>query len=184
MAMTPPEPIYTAENCAAAYQLNWAVSLFGNDRLPSPAAWLEPLRGILEGEGLRILEHRSPSPKVLQFFVSTRPGTAPSDLLRLLKGRLQYAIREEQPKAFRRNYRLESVGSARGEDIEHYIAKQLGRHPMADPGTEERLRRHQIHETEADLAALRYSAHGQFLYNLHLVLEHAEGWSGVEEGFL
>jgi hypothetical protein len=184
MGIATPEAIYTAANCAPAYQLNWAVSLFGTDRLPAPHTWLEPVRPVLAADGLRLLEHRTPSDRVLQFLVSTTPPTAPADLLRLLKGRLQYALRAERPKAFRRNYRLESVGSARGATVEAYVAKQLGRHPPADPRVQERLRRYQIHAPAVDLSALRYSAHGQFLVNLHLVLEHADGWGGVEEEFL
>ena len=30
------EPIYTAENTKAAYQLNWSVALFGETEVPSP----------------------------------------------------------------------------------------------------------------------------------------------------
>jgi hypothetical protein len=35
-----------------------------------------------------------------------------------------------------------------------------------------------------NLSALRYSAHGQFLYNLHVVLEHESGWNMTQEDFL
>jgi REP element-mobilizing transposase RayT len=101
-----------------------------------------------------------------------------------LKGRLQHAIRKTAPKAFRRNYRLESVGSAKRNVIEAYVCRQLERHPMADPRVQSRLVEFQISQSHVDLSHMRYSAHGQFMYNLHVVVEHQEDWPIVEEAFL
>ena len=179
------QPIYSPEHCKGAYQLNWAISFFGHASLPEPQSWSQSLRETLEkGDAIRILEHRLPSPDVVQFLVSSQPSQAPSWLLQRVKGRLQYLVRERQPKAFRRNYRLESVGSAKREVIEQYIQKQLQRHPMADGRVQERFESLQIVSDEFDLSQIRYTAHGQFIYNLHLVLEHAEGWLAVEPKFL
>jgi REP element-mobilizing transposase RayT len=179
------DPIYTPENTGAAYQLNWAVSLFPHQPLPDQQAWDQPLRETLENEdAIRILELRMPSSNVLQVLASTQPQTSPSRLLQRLKGRLQYLVRKERPKAFRRNYRLESVGSAKREVIELYIEQQPRRHPMADPRIQARFDWLQIVADQVDLSEFRYTAHGQFVYNLHVVLEHAEGWCAVEPAFL
>jgi len=179
------QPIYTPKNCNAAYQLNWALSHFAHAPLPDPLSWAHPLRESLEKEdAIRILEQRLPSPDVVQFLVSTQPSAAPALILQRVKGRLQYLLRERQPKAFRRNYRLESVGSAKREVIEQYIQNQLRRHPLADARIQERFEWAQIIADDVDLSQIRYTAHGQFIYNLHVVLEHAEGWRAVESAFL
>lgn len=179
------EAIYSPEHCKPAYQLNWALSFFSDASLPGAQAWLQPLSGTREKEdAIRLLEQRWPSPDVIQFLASTKPPTAPSLLLQRLKGRLQNLVRDCRPKAFRRNYRLESVGSAKREVIERYVQNQLGRHPMADPRVQERFEWVQIVSEDVDLSQIRYTAHGQFIYNLHVVLEHAEGWCAVEPAFL
>src|SRR2546422_821328 len=121
--MSLPTPIYTARNCSPAYQLNWAISLFGHAGLPSPASWLESVRSLLEGDGVRVLEHCLGSPGALLFLVSTKSDIAPCRILQRLKGRIQYAIRATKPRAFRRNYRVESVGSAKQAVLNAYVAK-------------------------------------------------------------
>ena len=165
-----PDPIYTAENCEPAYQLNWSVSLFGRAPLSTLAIWDPPLREVAEGDGVRILEATVRSAAIVQFLVSTRPSAAPAHILRCLKGRLQYLIRDSHPAAFKRNYRIESVGSAKADVIERYIAGQLPRQGMADPRAQELLARFQIDEPSVELERVRYTSYGQFIYNLHLVM--------------
>jgi hypothetical protein len=94
------QPIYTIDNCSPAYQLNWAVSLFGNQALPNPGPCVELAKPLLEQDGVRILEYRHLSAKVLALLISTKPSVSPARLLRVLKGRLQYAICEGQAKCF------------------------------------------------------------------------------------
>ena len=50
-------PIYTVANCKAAYQLNWALSLFWHTSV-ADAAWLPELQAATEADGVRVLEHR------------------------------------------------------------------------------------------------------------------------------
>jgi len=165
--MSAPEPIYTLENCRAAYQLNWALSLFwreppGNsDLLPDLAAATEP-------DGVRILKHRFIKPTVSQFLASTRPEIAPQKIVWSIKGRLQHAVRRTQPKAFRRIYGLRSIGSAKRESVEHYVHSQVAHHPMADPRVVELLRSVQIDNRCVDLSVPRLNAHAQYWYNLHV----------------
>lgn len=182
--MNAPQPIYSADQCAVAWQLNWAVSLFANAALPDIHPAVETVRPLLEDDGVRILEYRTPSSKVVEFLLSTKPPVAPARLLQVLKGRLQHAVRAVAPKVFRRNYRLESVGSAQARIVESYVSKQVERHPSADTQAVERLRAFQICPPDVDRSRIRYTAHGEFLYNLHVVLEHAGDWHNTREGFL
>ena len=182
--MTNVEPVYTRENIGVAFQLNWAVTFFGKQELPNVKTNIDSLRSAWEAEGVRVLEHRMPSPKVIQFLVSTKPHVAPKSLLRALKGRLQNAIRGDVPKAFRRNYRLESVGSAKRDVVLNYVASQLDRHRMVDRRVVDRLESLQISHPGVDLSRMRCTAHGQFIYNLHVVLEHDGGWKGICPDFL
>jgi len=76
------------------------------------------------------------------------------------------------------------VGSAKREVIEAYIQNQLAHHPLADARIQERLEWLQIIAEDVDLSQIRYTAHGQFIYNLHVVLEHADGLCVVEPKFL
>ena len=115
------DPIYSAENTKAAYQLNWSVALFGSNELPSPADWLQQLKPATETDGVRILECHWPSSNVVQFLISSLPALSPSQIVRSVKGRLQYVIRDKTPKAFRRNYFIGSVGEVNSKVLDQYV---------------------------------------------------------------
>ena len=166
--MSAPAPIYTSANCRAAYQLNWVLSIFWREKAASDG-WLDQLKDATAADGVRILQHRFEQPCVSQFLVSTEPLVAPSALVRCVKGRLQYLVRHERPKAFRRNFGLRSVGSATREAVERYVESQLGRHRMAAARVQDRLERFQIRRDEVDLAKPRQTAHALYWYNLHVV---------------
>ena len=178
------EPTYTPENTVAAYQLNWSLSAFWRAAPPDPAAWLVPLRAAAEPDGIRILEHRFSDGRTSQFLVSTSPSVSPARLLRLLKGRLQHFVREAMPKAFRRNYSLRSLGSAKRDVVEAYIGGQVRHHPMADARIQARLSQHQKDFPGVDLFVPRRSAHGQYWYNLHVVLANEGRWMEIAEEVL
>ncbi len=78
------DPIYTADNTAAAFQLNWSVALFGKMDLPAPPTWIDDLRTATQCDGVRILEHLHTSPNVLQFMVSTQPTLLDPTIVRYL----------------------------------------------------------------------------------------------------
>jgi REP element-mobilizing transposase RayT len=164
-----PSPIYTPENTNAAFQLNWSLSLFPEQFVPPPSNWIHALREVTESSGVRVLESQQNTTGTLQFLISTRPDVSPSTIVREIKGRLQYLIRATSPRAFRRNYRIDSVGRVKAEVIEQYVRGQVEHHLAQDPATAHRLVDLQI-ETECNLSQVRTSAHGQFIYNLHLVL--------------
>ena len=140
------EPVYTADNTTAAYQLNWSLAIFGKGDLPESASWLAELKIATETDGVRILSLNVRSENVLQFLISTRPASAPSDCVRSVKGRLQYLIRDRSPKAFRRNYHIHSVGEATSSTLDAYVAGQTTKHPMADPKVQARLKASQFYD--------------------------------------
>ena len=164
-------PLYTADNTRAAYQLNWALSLFANAPFPNSDLWLPGVTTGAERDGVRILEWRYSRMDVVQFFLSTLPAVSPAAVIKSIKGRFQNAIRSEFPKLFRRNYRIESVGSASVDQTLDYIALQPQRHAVRDSPTGQEFADRQLCDPDVDLNAIRYSAHGQFVHNLHLVVE-------------
>ncbi|MBI1900208.1 MAG: hypothetical protein HYS13_03705 [Planctomycetia bacterium] len=98
-----------------------------------------------------------------------------------VKGRFQYAISSEAPKAFRRNFSLSSLGDAKREVVESYVAKQLCHHRMADDRVQERLKDFQLSFPEVDLSQPQFSSHGRYIYNLHLVLVHDDRVADVRQ---
>lgn len=181
--MPAPRPLYTAETIHVAYQLNWSVTLFWRDPITSDE-WLVPLREATESDGVRILEHQFAAPDISRFLVSTKPGVAPPAMLRSLKGRLQVLVRAVRPRAFQRHYDVHSLGQARRETVETYLAGQVEHHPMADPRVTKSLERNQIEQGDVegvDLSAMRSSGHGRFRYSLHLVMGRTERHREIRE---
>ncbi|MBI1902233.1 MAG: transposase [Planctomycetia bacterium] len=139
-----PEPIYTTSNCRPAYQLRWSLALFAAADIPPPGAWLAPVQIAVETDGVRILDFHFQPPNVQLFLVSTQPPTAPPEIVKSVKGRLQHEISAHVPRAFQRNFSLTSVGGAKREAVEAYVADQLGNHRMADDRVQERLQEFQL----------------------------------------
>jgi len=178
------EPIYTPANTTAAYQLNWSLTLFWRAAAADDSTWLRALGTVTEPDGVRILKHEHGDERASLFLLSTQPPVSPARLLRFIKGRLQHLLRGTMPKAFRRNYSLRSVGSANRGAIDAYIAGQLGHHPTADERVQRRLHGHQAQHPEADLSAPRESAHGQYWFNLHVVLVSEGRWMEIRDDVL
>jgi len=177
----PPNPLYTPENCEPAYQLRWSLALFANAKLPPSDTWLDALKLAVEADGVRILEYRPHEPPTHRFLLSTCPEVVPPQIVKSVKGRLQSQVRTSLPKAFRRNFDLTSVGEADRETIERYVGDQLGHHRMADDRVQERLKKLHIEFAEVDLSRPVYSAHGRYLYNLHVALVHEGRWTEIRE---
>ena len=155
-----PESLYTPDNCHGSYRLTWSLAVFWQAPM-SDASWLGELTSATETDDVRVLKHRFAGPAASQFLFSTTPAVAPSAAMRSVKGRLQHIVRGDRPKAFRRNYALHSIGSARREVVEEYVASQLGHHRMADPQVQEMLAQAQPTRRLADLSRVRRSAHGE-----------------------
>jgi REP element-mobilizing transposase RayT len=178
--MTSPTPIYTLENCHPAYQLNWSLSVFWREP-PPDAGWLDALTQATEPDGVRILNHQFTEPAMSQFLLSTKPSVAPHAMVRSVKGRLQYLVRKQQPKAFQRNYCLRSVGSPKREDVENYVHLQAGHHPMADPRVQAVFERYQVCRAAVDLSEPRQGDHSLYWYNLHIVLVRSQRLGEISE---
>lgn len=175
------EPIYTPESTAAAYQLNWSLALFGKKDLPDQAIWLDALKAATEPDGVRILASNLRSKNTLQLFVSTRPESSPSNVVRSVKGRFQYLVRDRLPKAFRRNYHIHSTGEAKASVLDHYVAGQAAKHRMADQAVQARLESLQFHDKAVDLSKPSIGTYGQYLNSLQIVVENTETWHEVRE---
>ena len=105
-------------------------------------------------------------------------------MIRSVKGRVQYLIREQQPKAFQRNYAVRSIGAATRSVVEDYVAKQMDRHPMADPRVQDLFLHYQKTYPGVDLSQPVSSSHGQYWYNLHLVLVNDHRWMEIQPDVL
>jgi REP element-mobilizing transposase RayT len=173
------QPIYTADNCQAAYELRWSLALFGNRAIPPAKDWLDTVTNAVETDGVRILEHTFRSETTLLFLLSTKPHASPQAIVKSVKGRLQHAVRATHPELFKWNFSLTSIGEVRREAVETYVSQQLGHHRMADQKLQERLADFQLCFLDVDLSQARFSTHGRCLCNLHLVLVHRERWSEV-----
>ena len=119
-----------------------------------------------------------------QFFVSTRPQIAPSDIVRSIKGRWQYLLRSQQPSAFRRNYFIGSVGDADSQTLNAYVARQTEKHPMADDRVTAKLDALQFYDPDVNVAEERLSKHGKFVSALQIVVENAGGWNEIQDDVL
>jgi REP element-mobilizing transposase RayT len=173
------EPIYTSENVSPAYQLNWGLTVFWR-RQPIPdSEWFTQLQSSTEADGVRILKHRITTGDCSQFFVSTKPHVSPSAMIRSVKGRLQYIVGSQQPKAFQRNYAVRSIGAATRTVVEDYVAKQMDRHRMADSHVQNLFLQYQKTYPGVNLSQPVCSTHGQYWHNLHLVLVNDHRWKEI-----
>lgn len=165
------EAIYLADSTVAAWQLDWSLTVFWRSP-PMTDDWLDDLRGALEPDGIRLLEHRFSQLDRSLFWLSTLPDVKPVELVQRVKGRLQYLVRSRWPQALRRNYDLHSIGSTRRDKTEQYVASQLSHHFPDDPDQRAALFDLQIVNPEVDLAQPRFTAHARYRCNLHLVFVH------------
>ncbi len=123
-------------------------------------------------------------PHVGQFFLSTRPEVAPSEIVRSVKGRWQYLIRTQNPSAFRRNYFVGSLDDAACRVLDQYVAGQTDKHSMVDANVQKRLQSLQFHDAIVDLAQAQTTSHGRFVYRLQVVVENLDGLHDLRETVL
>lgn len=184
MTKVKPQPIYTESNTTAAFQLNWALTLSMRERLLVPASIFESLKIAMEPDAVRILEQTQRDDFRLQFMVSSRPHVSPADVVRSVKGRLQYLMRAIKPKIFQGTYNILSVGEANNDCLSAYVAKQPQRHRMADPRVQKQIELLQFFDEAANLKEPQFSNHGRYLHNLHIVIENRDHLHNVNEDLL
>lgn len=178
-----PEARYTADNCRVAYQLHWSLTAFTNEAIPAEETWRRQLSQAIEPDDVRLLEVAI-NDENIQFLLSTKPEISPAAVVRSIKGRLQYLLRNSIPKLWRRHYSIASVGDANNEALQGYVGRQVEHHPMADLRVVDRLSRTQFHDPHVDLNIARASAHGRFVHNLHVVIENTGRLTDVREEWL
>ncbi len=121
-------------------------------------------------DGLNILEQRI-QPTSYQLVVSANPHSAPIEITRVLKGRLQHSIRSAKLVAnFSRKVSLRSVGDNTRATVEAYIRNQLAHADLADERYRDALKQHTFSQPDIDLAQPFETNSGRYWYNLHIVL--------------
>ncbi|MEZ6031921.1 MAG: transposase [Planctomycetaceae bacterium] len=179
-----PAPLYTVENCGAAYQLRWSLALFPSLPLPPSNQWLNDLKAVTVRDNVRILDHHALPNGTVQFLLSTQPAVVPPAIVKSIKGRLQTVLRPLAAVGFRRNFRLTSVGEVSVQVVENYVAQQLEHHPLASHRDPQLLERFLLTFDNVDLTEPQNSSHGQYVLALHIVLVHGSRWRTAEPAFL
>lgn len=174
------KPIYTCENTAFAYQLRWGITL--NWATPvEESIWLDSVSSLLESDHIRILSWRWLTKVSIQFVISTQPNIKPVFIIQRLKGRIQYAVREKVPKAFRSNYALRSFGTQERQIVEGYIAAQPSHHAMPTEKSQQIFEDLRFVDEKVDLSVMQKTTHGVYWYNLHMVIVNSERWRDINE---
>ena len=123
-----------------------------------------------KADGLRLLEQKT-SREEIQLIVSAGPDIAPTDIARLLKGRLQHAFRSAgTPAVFSRKICLRAIGENTRTDVETYVRDQLIHAELADPRYRAALQAHAFVQKNVNLAEPSETNSGRYWYNLHVVL--------------
>jgi REP element-mobilizing transposase RayT len=142
---------------------------------PAASFWDE-LVPAWQRDGLHLLECRWQLDR-LQLLFSSTPDVAPTDLARVAKGRLQYALRQAgQPVEFSRKVTVRAIGENTRATVETYIRDQLQRCDLADPRYRELLQRQAFTDPAVRLDEPAETHSGRYWYNLHLVLVTDSRW--------
>lgn len=170
-----PRAVYSRENIEVAFQLDWSLTIFWR-KPPWTDNWFGELQTVMESDGIRLLKHRFSRPDMSLFLVSTKPDVLPINIPRRVKGRLQYVLRSCVEKPFQRNYDLRSIGSTNRTKLEAYLGSQLEHHPEEDRKLHWMLANMQVTRPDVDLSQPRFSSHGRYSSNLHLVMVNDWRW--------
>ena len=176
-------PIYTAANTKFAYQLRWGITVHWVTPIEE-SVWLDAVTTALEADEIRLLSWRWLNESSCQMVVSTQPDLAPQAIIQRVKGRMQYAVRDRAPKALRPHYALRSFGTQERDVIEHYVAGQTGHHQMASERSQRIFEALRYVDPQSDLSVAQKTSHGDYWYNLHVVVVNAQRWCDVNESRL
>ena len=149
-----PQPLYLDQDVEPAYELRYSWSAWPScPPLPVNAALLADLKPLWEADGIRVLEHRC-SEKILQVTFSALPEVSPVFLAQRAKGRLQYALRQAKISfsGFSRKVSVNTVGHNCREQVEAYVASQVGTARFDDPSLCETLKEFTTVRPDVDLS--------------------------------
>ena len=168
-----PKPFYTPDTIRPpAYQLryNWT-GWPSNSYFPDEPneKFFDELAERCEADGIRLLERTWSRSRIL-LTTSVKPTVSPTLFTTRMKGRLQHALREKLwPLDFSRKVSMNSVGDADRSTTERYVASQVDKEPLADPGSKPFLERFTVEDEDVDLSKPVATRRGRYWYNLHLV---------------
>ena len=181
-----PQPLYHANTVRPAFELrySWTGWPMG-PRMPAGEHLLAGVTCLWESDGLRLLEHDWADDKV-QLTFSATPDVSPALLAGRAKGRLDHALRKAVPgyEGFRRKVSVRTVGHNCRQQVEAYVAAQVGAARFSDPAFEKLLNEFTVANETVDLFLPTESAHGRYWYNLHLVLVAAERFAMADRARL
>lgn len=163
-----PKPLYSAAALAPAFCLRFSWTGWPSGGELPVSTGMERLQPLWESDGLRLLEHQA-SPRQIQILFSSLPHVAPLRIAQRAKGRLQHALQGSFP-GFSRKVALRSVGENTREQVEEYIARQVGKEYFVDARFEAALEQFTVRCPEVDLSQPTETSHGRYWYNLHMVL--------------
>ena len=106
----------------------------------------------------------------IRALVSLRPGVAPSELTRVVKGNLASEARRclSLRGLWSRGWFVRSVGAVTNEVVRKYVANQFEHHRATPPEHPETAALARYH-SGGDPSRLRTAAHAVFEYNVHVV---------------
>jgi REP element-mobilizing transposase RayT len=181
-----PQPLYQSHDLHPAFGLRYSWTGWPSRQpFDADAAVLKGLLPLWEADGMRLLEHYWSDDRV-QLTFSTTPEMSPVLVASRAKGRLQHALRQAVPafSGFSRKVSVCSVGHNCREDVEGYIVSQVERARFADPSLQALLQEFIVVRKDVNLSEPTTSAHGQYRYNLHIVLVTAERYRVIDRARL
>src|SRR5262245_25629838 len=103
---------------------------------------------------------------MIQVLFSAKPDVSPIFLAARAKGRLDHALRRAgRPCKFSHKLAVRSIGDNTREQVEQYIANQVGRASFADPRFQRLLQQFTVSDPSVDLAEAAQVNSGRYWYN-------------------
>jgi len=107
----------------------------------------------------------------IQILFKAQPNLSPYDFTRLIKGRLQHALRKiGTPVKFSRKVGFRSLGDNTRVILKRYIEKQARKSDYVDPRFKDWLDRYNFSIPKVKLAVPSPTSTGRYWYALHLVI--------------
>jgi len=103
-----------------------------------------------------------------RFQVHTKPEICPQEIVRRMQSHLAEFLQNELPNAVRDNFRIHNLGLLTSRTLRDVAASEVEKEIVQDDNPT--LQLFQI-EQEIDLSELQSTQHGEYCYNLHVVLD-------------
>ena len=165
-------PVYIAHNLKLVHSLSYGWSGWPSiGKFPDQPDedMLLVLSEKWQQDGLCVITYKWTSEEI-QVAVKASPEIAPADISRLIKGRLDHALRQTGPPVkFSRKVTLRSLGSNTSDIVVNYVKNQLEHVILADPKYRDMLEKNTIENDDIDLEKPSETKCGRYWYNLHLV---------------